>query len=93
MIRKVKNDFKFNNMDILNFFYLVRGYKLGLVHELLTLVGYLISWVIALIYANDFTNFIKIDKITSNHMLSNAISFFIIFILMWILVRWIKNFF
>ncbi|WP_220752184.1 CvpA family protein [Apilactobacillus xinyiensis] len=74
-------------------FCFIRGYKLGLVQELIILIGYLISWVVSLIYADDLTNLIHIDKITSNHVLSNSISFFIIFIIMFMIVKWVKKFF
>lgn len=79
----------FNIVIILLLLYgIYDGYRLGLAHEILRVVGFMFSLLIALFYARDFGQAIFANSnLVNNPLLCNSISFFILFLLAGVLAR------
>ncbi|GAA6112449.1 MAG: CvpA family protein [Apilactobacillus sp.] len=79
----------FNIIIILLFVYgIYDGYRRGLVHEILRIVGFMFSLLFSLYYARDLSQAIfGHSSLINDQILSNSISFFILFMLSGIIVR------
>ncbi|UQS85201.1 CvpA family protein [Apilactobacillus apisilvae] len=75
-------------ISLILLFSIYNGYRKGLAQEIIRIIGFLLTLLFSLIYSRTLTNVLFAHtNIINNRLLCNSISFFIIFIFLWIIVR------